>query len=184
MECLRDILLSICENKDAVWSFGEFAAISSVLLIIFAVSFLGCILPMLPGVFLAFCGILIWKLTIGFYSISWLSVFICAALALFAQVLDFWLPIKYTPTRQGARGALFGVVFGIVLSFAFPPLALLAIFFSPPLFAFVFERAWGDSKMAWRSGKGAFWGTLLGVFAKSAIIFVMILIALLDSFIN
>lgn len=184
MEYLRDIWSSVYENRDAIWSFGAFAAVSALLFFIFAVSFLGCILPMLPGVLLAFCGILIWKLSIGFYSITWVSVFICALLALFAQVLDFWLPIKYTPTKQGARGAFFGVVFGIVLSVVFPPSALFAIFLSPPLFAFAFERFWGDSSKSWATGKGAFWGTVLSVFAKSAIIFVMILIALFDSLIN
>lgn len=184
MEYLQDIWNSAYENKGAIWSFGAFAAVSAFLFFIFAVSFLGCILPMIPGVLLAFCGILIWKLTIGFNSISWLSVFICACLALFAQILDFWLPMKYTPTRQGTRGAFFGAIFGVVLSALFPPCALFAIFLSPSVFAFAFERAWGDSSKSWAAGKGAFWGSVLSVLAKSAIVFLMILIALLDAFIN
>lgn len=108
MEYLQDIWHSFYGNKDAVCSFGMFVVISILLFFIFVISFLGCILPMLPGVLFAFLGVLIWKLTIGAEVFTWGGVFLCGLLTLLAQILDFWLPIKYTPTKSGAWGAFWG----------------------------------------------------------------------------
>ena len=86
--------------------------------------------------------------------------------------------IKYTPTKSGAWGAFVGVLVGALAAILFPPIALFAIFFAPLIFAFAFDLlSGGEFEKALHTGFGAFLGTLIAVFAKLFIIFLMLMIA-------
>lgn len=181
MEFIESIWRSIYESMPATFGFLYFMLIAFVLVLFFLISVAGCIIPVLPGPIIAFLAVLILRLTIASNLLSWTSVIICLALALITQVFDYWLPVKYTPTRAGAIGAFVGAFAGFFVSIIFPPLVLFAIFLGPMLCAFAFEYSSNANfKRAWQSGKGAFLGTIISVFAKIFVIFAMIVLVLTD----
>lgn len=181
MDWLHQLWQSLYEGSSAIGGYAWFIGITLALVVIFLVSIAGCLLPVVPGPALAFCGVVLWKFTIGANVISWWSVVICLFLTLLAQLVDYILPMKYAPTKSGTWGALVGVLAGLVLAVLFPPFALFAIFLSPLVFAFGFEYASNkDIQKAWKTGKGAFLGTILTVVAKAFIIFIMIAVVLTD----
>ena len=150
--------------------------IIALLLFLFAAA--GCILPIIPGPILAFLGIVLVKFALVGDKISYTVLEVCLFLTIFAQFLDWWLPIKYTPTKSGAWGAFVGVLVGALAAILFPPIALFAIFFAPLIFAFAFDLlSGGEFEKALHTGFGAFLGTLIAVFAKLFIIFLMLMIA-------
>ncbi len=181
MDWIESIWRGIYDSSGAVYSFSVYMLVFLSLVALFLVSIVGCVIPVIPGPSLAFLGVVAWKFTIA-PGISYACLAICLALAAFAQVLDWWLPIKYTPTKRGAWGAFVGVMAGAVLAMVFPPFAVFAIFLSPLAFAFAFEyHGNADFVRAWESGKGAFVGTFMTVVAKAFIIFMMIAIASFDA---
>lgn len=160
-----------------------FAMLAVLLLMLLAVA--GCVLPIIPGPILAFCAIVLWKFSLSDNRISYIVLGICLLLTVFAQFLDWWLPIKYTPSKSGAWGAFVGVFVGAIISIVFPPIALFAIFLSPLAFAFAFDfLAGGTFDKALKTGAGAFLGTIIAVFAKLAVIFAMFILAVADFIIN
>ncbi|MBO6102658.1 MAG: DUF456 domain-containing protein [Opitutales bacterium] len=182
MQSLQNIWQSIYENSGCVYDYGVFVALSIVVAAMFLAAFAGCVIPVVPGPALAFCGVLLWKFALANDKISWICVLICLALTVIAQLLDWWLPVKYTPTKRGAWGAFLGVLAGVFLAAAFPPAAIFAIFFSPFVFAFALEYsdAESDFRKALKTGTGAFVGTILGAAAKAAIVLIMLFAAALD----
>lgn len=182
MENLQEIWQVIYENSGNAGDMGLFFLMSVLVIFIFLFAFAGCIVPIIPGPTLAFLGILFWKLALANDKISYVSIILCALFALLAQLLDWILPVKYTPSKRGAWGAFFGVLVGAIISIMMPPFALIAIFASPLLFAFLFEYSDENSnaKQALKVGIGAFIGTLMSVIAKTAFVLLMILTALVD----
>lgn len=181
MEWIQEVWQSFNDGVAAAGNFSVFVLLSALIFFLFLAAIAGCVVPVLPGPALAFLAVVIWKLTLGSALISWIAVAICLFLAIIATLLDYWLPVKYTPTRAGALGAFIGVFAGLIVGIVFPLFAIPAIFLGPLLFAFMFEyNSNKDFQKAWKSGKGAFVGTVLGIFAKILMILMMIGVVLVD----
>lgn len=180
---MEEFLNELASGAGAVGGGLAVALILILVLFLFLFAAAGCIVPVIPGPILAFLGIAICKFALAGDKISYAALGVCLFLTIFAQILDWWLPIKYTPTKSGAWGAFVGVLIGAIISILFPPMALAAIFLSPLVFAFAFDfLSGGEFEKALRTGVGAFIGTAIAVFAKLFIIFLMFVIACVDFF--
>ena len=135
------------------------------------VGLLGVVLPILPGIPLAWLGLFIYAIGTGFERISVLTVVIFAIITVFALVLDLLAPMlgakKYQASKFGIIGASIGLIVGIIV-FGFWGTIL-----GPFLGALSFEL------IASRKPKralGAALGTLIGFIAGSLFKIIIILI--------
>lgn len=134
--------------------------------ILIVVGFIGCVIPVLPGVVAGFAALLCLCPTEAALSSTQLVVAGVAAVIAFA--LDYVLPSmtakKFNCSRWGAFGCFAGTLVG---AFFFP----LGIVLGPFLGAMLGELVAGRGmSQAFRGGVGAFLGFLFGTFAKMAVI--------------
>lgn len=133
---------------------------------------LGVILPFLPGVPLAWLGLLLFAALTDFQKISSGAVLIFFGLTLLTLVLDLVLPLigakRFKASKQGILGASLGLLLGVFI-FNF-----WGILLGPLLGALIGELvARKDSSQAARSALGTFVGFLAGVLIKVVLILVM-----------
>lgn len=141
-------------------------------LLFLAIGLAGAILPVLPGVFIMFFGVLGAKLCMPDV-FSWTAVWVGLAITFGAQLSDFLLTYlgakRFGATWRGALGAFLGVIFGM-----FMPSQIFWIFVMPFFGAFLFEALGGaDLKGAAKAGTGAFLGGVLAAFIKMAAVVAM-----------
>ncbi len=97
--------------------------------------FLGCIVPMLPGVPMAFVGIVLLHLTDAVqFSNTELAVFL--ALTILTQVANYFLPVWLTKKFGGSKLGTYGSLVGLIVGFFFGPLGMIV---GPMIGAFVGE---------------------------------------------
>lgn len=126
----------------------------------------GCILPVLPGVPLAYGGLLLLHLTDRVqFSAAQLLVWLLVVAVI--QVLDYFIPLlgtKYTGgTKWGTRGCLAGTIVGLF----FMPWGIIL---GPFLGAVAGELLGGrETAQALKSGLGSVLGFLLGTVLKCAV---------------
>ena len=126
------------------------------------VGFIGCVVPLIPGPFVGFCGLLCLLLTPRPPSTAMLVVM--GVLVAVVTVVDYVVPAmgakKFHCTRWGTTGCFIGTIVGMF----FLPLGLVL---GPFLGAFVGELVAGrTADAAARGGFGALLGFLSGVFIK------------------
>lgn len=152
----------------------------SILLLL--VGILGTFLPVLPGLLLSLCGLLIYKFGTD-SSLSMVYIWIFVFLTLLSIILNYVIPArtnrKYGGTRWGSVGSIIGTILGmffIPLPFGF----LIGMF----LGVFVGELLHDakDKKKAWNSTKGAFIGFLYGTGFNFMVGLAMFLVVLIDIF--
>ena len=151
--------------------------ISIVLLIL---GILGTFIPVLPGLLLSLCGLLIYKFgtdaTLDMVYI-WIFVFLTAVSVILNYVIPARTNRKYGGTRWGSVGSVIGTLVGI--------------FFIPVPFGFLIGMFLGvfvgellhdasDKKKAWNSTKGAFIGFLYGTGFNFMVGLAMFLVVLFD----
>jgi len=82
----------------------------------------GCILPVLPGPYLAWAALLLLQLT-GVAAPGWDTVGITFAIATVVQILDYIVPAlgtkKFGGTKYGIIGATLGLIVGLVTPIPF-----------------------------------------------------------------
>ena len=154
----------------------------SILLLL--VGILGTFLPVLPGLLLSLCGLLIYKFGTD-SSLSMVYIWMFVFLTILSIILNYVIPArtnrKYGGTRWGSVGSIIGTILGmffIPLPFGF----LIGMF----LGVFVGELLHDakDKKKAWNSTKGAFIGFLYGTGFNFMVGLAMFLVVLLDIFKN
>jgi len=133
---------------------------------------LGVVLPILPGIPLAWLGLFIYAIGTGFERISIATVVIFAILTVFALLLDFLAPMlgakRYRASKLGVFGAFLGFTVGI---FA---LGFWGIILGPFIGALLGELIAGRRPtQALRSAFGTFLGFVAGTLFKVIIILVM-----------
>ena len=151
--------------------------ISIVLLIL---GILGTFIPVLPGLLLSLCGLLIYKFgtdaTLDMVYI-WIFVFLTAVSVVLNYVIPARTNRKYGGTRWGSVGSVIGTLVGM--------------FFIPVPFGFLIGMFLGvfvgellhdasDKKKAWNSTKGAFIGFLYGTGFNFMVGLAMFLVVLFD----
>lgn len=142
-------------------------------LILMLVGLLGVVLPVLPGVPLAWAGLLIFAAVTAFEKISLTTVLIFLGLSIIALVLDVVVPLlgakKYKAGKYGVLGAFLGLIVGMPI-FGFPGIIL-----GPFLGAAAGELLSGrDLNQAGKSALGTLFGFLAGGLLKFILIFIMI----------
>lgn len=127
------------------------------------ISLVGCIVPMLPGPPIAYCGLLCAELMEGTdFTATQLAFWLFLVVAV--QVLDYFIPMlgsKYSGgSKMGNRGTLAGTLVGLL----FLPWGIVL---GPFIGAVVGELLEGrKSSEALRSGFGSLVGFLLGTVSK------------------
>lgn len=152
----------------------------SILLLL--VGILGTFLPVLPGLLLSLCGLLIYKFGTD-SSLSMAYIWIFVFLTLLSIILNYVIPArtnrKYGGTRWGSAGSVIGTILGM--------------FFIPVPFGFLIGMFLGvfvgellhdanDKKKAWNSTKGALIGFLYGTGFNFMVGLAMFLVVIIDIF--
>jgi uncharacterized protein len=131
----------------------------SVATLIFMVGLVGSLLPVVPGSFIVWLGVIVHRLWMGAdASVTWKIVILTGILTLFGQIVDFlmgiWGARKFGASWKGAVGAFVGAFVGF---FVPPPLFWLIV--GPIAGAVVGELAAGRT---FRDGGKAGVGTVVG----------------------
>jgi uncharacterized protein len=131
----------------------------SVATLIFMVGLVGSLLPVVPGSFIVWLGVIVHRLWMGAdASVTWKIVILTGILTLFGQIVDFlmgiWGARKFGASWKGAVGAFVGAFVGF---FVPPPLFWLIV--GPIAGAVVGELAAGRT---FREGGKAGVGTVVG----------------------
>ena len=152
----------------------------SILLLL--VGILGTFLPVLPGLLLSLCGLLIYKFGTE-SSLSMVYIWIFVFLTLLSIILNYVIPArtnrKYGGTRWGSVGSIIGTILGmffIPLPFGFLIGMFLGVFVGELL------HDANDKKKAWNSTKGAFIGFLYGTGFNFMVGLAMFLVVIIDIF--
>ncbi len=127
------------------------------------VGILGCVLPVLPGVPLAYCGLLLLHAT-DKVQFSWQFLVIWAVVTIVVQVLDSVVPIWGTKKFGGSKMGVWGSTLGLLVGLFFGPWGIVL---GPFLGAVVFELIDGkNTRLALKAGWGSFVGLMTGTILK------------------
>lgn len=131
--------------------------------ILIVVGFLGCILPVIPGVPLSYIGILLLHFT-SKVQFSTQFLIIWAVIVIAVQVLDYFIPIWGTKHFGGTKWGTIGSAIGVVVGLFFGPWGIIL---GPFAGAVVGELLYGrKTGEALKAGFGSFVGFLTGTIAK------------------
>ena len=152
----------------------------SILLLL--VGILGTFLPVLPGLLLSLCGLLIYKFGTD-SSLSMVYIWIFVFLTLLSIILNYVIPArtnrKYGGTRWGSAGSVIGTILGM---FFIPvPIGFLIGMFLGVFVGELLHDA-NDKKKAWNSTKGALIGFLYGTGFNFMVGLAMFLVVIIDIF--
>ena len=134
-----------------------------VAFIFIAVSFIGSIIPGLPGVPLAYIGLWIAQAT-DKVQFSWQVLLIYGIVTVVVQVLDYIIPAwgtkHYGGTKYGVVGSIIGVFVGMWFGF-------IGVIVGPLVGAIIGELIQGkELEEAVKAGWGSFVGLLCGTILK------------------
>lgn len=155
--------------------------ISIIAIILLLVGILGTFLPVLPGLILSFCGLLVYKFGTN-TDLPIIYIWIFGFLTLVSAVLNYAIPArtnrKYGGTRYGSIGSFVGTILGLIF---FPPFGfiigmLVGVFLGELLHDF------NDKKKALNSTKGALIGFIYGTGFSFVVGLAMFLVVITDIF--
>ena len=127
------------------------------------IGILGCVLPVLPGVPLAYCGLLLLHAT-DKVQFSWQFLVIWVVVTIVVQVLDSVVPIWGTKKFGGSKMGVWGSTLGLLVGLFFGPWGIVL---GPFLGAVVFELIDGkNTRLALKAGWGSFVGLMTGTILK------------------
>lgn len=160
-----------------VMDIGVIQIVSIILLI---VGILGTFLPVLPGLLLSLCGLLIYKFGTD-APLSMVYIWIFVFLTGLSVILNYIIPArttrKYGGTRWGSIGSVIGTIGGmffIPIPFGFLIGMFLGVFIGELL------HDAKDKKKAWNSTKGAFIGFIYGTGFNLLVGLAMFLVVVYD----
>ncbi|WP_344832252.1 DUF456 domain-containing protein [Chryseobacterium ginsenosidimutans] len=153
--------------------------INILCLILLFLGILGTFLPVLPGLLLSICGLLIYKFGTD-SDLSMIYIWAFGILTLVSVVLSYVIPAKtnqkYGGTRWGSIGSIIGTVVGMFLPI---PLGFLVGMFAGVFIGELLHDS-KDMTKAWKSTKGAFIGFIYGTGFSLVVGVAMFLVVVLD----
>ena len=155
----------------------------SILAIAFGVvGCIGCIVPILPGVMLAYVGYLcLYFCSYSDISVAWLVVFGVVTVAV--SILDYLLPSymtkKFGGSKAGERGAMAGVIGGFLLG----PVGIVVGPFVGAVVAELINDG-SDRQRAFKSGLGSFLSFFVGTGIKLVVAMWLTIEIFIDVFKN
>ncbi|SHF17834.1 DUF456 domain-containing protein [Chryseobacterium takakiae] len=155
------------------------ALIDILCLILLFLGILGTFLPVLPGLLLSICGLLIYKFgTDSDLSMIYIWTFIILTIA--SVILNYVIPAKtnqkYGGTRWGSIGSVIGTIVGIFIPI---PLGFLVGMFAGVFIGELLHDS-KDINKALKSTKGAFIGFIYGTGFSFVVGVAMFLVVVLD----
>lgn len=146
----------------------------SLALLVMLVALIGNVIPGIPGTPLALIAAVAHRLYFGQASINNTVLIVLILLAGLSLLFDFLGTAlgarKFGATWRGVAGAVFGGLIGLFFSL---PGIILGPFVGATLFEMIGDK---EFKKAAKAGAGALIGLALGVFGKSAVCVVMIVL--------
>lgn len=149
------------------------------IIVLFILSFIGLILPIIPGVLLIWGAFILYHFTLAESGLSlwlWLVMIGFTVLLFIADfITNYYFVNKLGGTKASQWGALIGTLIGI---FVYPPLGLIIV---PFIIVFIIELSYRKTKEeALKAALGALAGLLSGAVAKGMIQVVMILLFFIE----
>ena len=150
--------------------------INCVAIALLIVGLLGTFLPVLPGLILSICGLLIFKFGTD-SAMPMVYIWIFAILTVLSSILNYVIPAKtnkkYGGTRYGSIGSFIGTILGLIfipIPFGFLIGMLAGVFVGELL------HDASDKRKAINSMKGAFVGFVYGTGFSFMIAFSMLMV--------
>lgn len=143
-------------------------------LVLISVGFIGSFIPLLPGPFLAYLGLLLFHFGSQSISVSPVILVFLGVLVLLISVLDYFMPIYgsrfFGGSKYGAWGSSIGLLVGVFTSWFGP----WGIIFGPFLGAFLAELIFKQkAEKAFLAAWGAFLGFLGSTFVAAIYCFIV-----------
>lgn len=124
---------------------------------------IGCIVPALPGVPLAYAALWLLHIT-DKVSFSWQFLLMWGIVVVLVQLLDYFVPIWGTKVAGGTKKGVWGSTIGLIVGLFFGPWGILL---GPFVGAVLFEWIGTENfNQALRSGWGSFLGLMVGTVLK------------------
>lgn len=135
--------------------------------ILLVVAFVGCVLPILPGLPLAYVGLLLLHFT-DYVEYSTTFLVVWGIVVVVVQVLDSVVPAWGTKRLGGSKWGMWGSAIGVLVGLFLGPWGIIL---GPFLGAVVGELLHGkNTNVALKSGFGSFVGFLGGTIVKMVIV--------------
>ncbi|RKT01542.1 DUF456 domain-containing protein [Chryseobacterium defluvii] len=156
----------------------DIALINIICLILLLLGIIGTVLPILPGLVLSLCGLLIYKFGTD-SDLSMIYIWIFGILTAISAVLNYVIPAKTNRKYGGTRWGSIGSIIGTIIGMFFPPIGFLIGMFAG---VFVGELLHDSKDMdkALKSTKGALIGFIYGTGFSLVVGVAMFLVVLLD----
>lgn len=155
------------------------ALINILCLVLLFLGMIGTFLPVLPGLLLSICGLLIYKFGTD-ADLPMIYVWAFGILTLLSVILNYVIPAKtnqkYGGTRWGSIGSVIGTIVGLFLPI---PLGFLVGMFAGVFIGELLHDS-KDMKKALNSTKGAFIGFIYGTGFSLVVGLAMFLVVILD----
>ena len=149
------------------------------IIVLFILSFIALIVPIIPGVLLIWGAFLIYHIILTDNGLSLWFWLVMIGFTLLLFVADFITNQYFVQRLGGTKASQWGALFGVVLGiFVYPPIGLFAV---PFVIVFLIELSYKKTvKEAAFAALGALAGFLSGTIAKGVIQIVMILLFAID----
>ena len=132
--------------------------------VLLLVGFLGTFVPVLPGVPLAWAGLLAAHFS-QYNSISYLCLIITAVIAVVVSIADNIFPVTMTKKAGGSKYATTGATLGLIVGFFTGPWGIILGPFFGALIGELINKK-GQTEGVLKAAFGAFTGFLLGTGLK------------------
>ena len=127
---------------------------------------IGSFLPILPGPFTSWIGLLILHFTDAVPK-NWTFLIVTLIIAILIWLIDYIIPAIGTKKFGGSRAGMFGAIVGLLVAIFFPILGFFGIIIWPFIGALVGELInRSDSNTAMKAAFGSLIGFLTGTFLK------------------
>ena len=133
--------------------------------LLIVIGIIGCVLPIIPGPPLSYCGMLLLSLAYNWKLFNLSFLVVMGIITVFVTALDYIIPLitakKFGASKYSIWGSIIGMIIGIIF---FPPFGLLIGAFCGAVLGELLNNM--DSKKSLRAGLGVFIGTVINIFIK------------------